>query len=398
MTKKELKIMRKLFMKKITIKNQPNFKLAKVLISLVAFVLIMYSFIGMSVSQEQKHIVKIRNDGTTVIDEKPFFPLGFYHVSLGIAAGKEINTLNDIAKAGFNIIHTSVDSLNKYEELLDQAAKLGVYVLTFYKNPSIDLTQIVNSFKDKPSVFGWSIQDDANVDGNLNCDDILKLDQQVKAIDPNHVTYISSPPSGKYETLNYCSDIIAAQAYPIPLGLPLDTFHIVQNARKEADKFNRSVYANVQTFALPVEREPTFKEVRNMTYQAVTGGAKGIIYYAYQDDDWYLPKYVELWNGLKSLVPEIKEISPILLNGKLKVIDIPVKHLEGGIWKYNNQEFIIILNASSELTENISIPLSLENLGQVTPLFSTDSNVTITNGILSGTIKPLEVRVYSVSK
>ena len=388
MANRKKKITKKSFVKEILM-------LAIFFTSLVSFS--SFHTVDIDVRAQGAAMVEIRADGTTMVDSKPFFPFGFYHVSLGAAAGKQMNTLRDIAAAGFNTISASVDnSLDDYEKLLDEAERLGVHVLS--ANNSTVTIETVNAFKNKPALLGWMIQDDANVNGNPGCDEILQLHQAVKTVDPNHVTYISSSPEGQYEKLNYCSDIIAAQAYPVPSG-PLDgAYYIVHDACNAAAKFNRAVYANVQSFAWPGKRGPTFDEVRNMTYQALIAGAKGIIYYTYHDDVWYLAEHPDLWKGLQSLVPEIKKLSPIVLNGDLTKIHTEGEDIFAGIWTAKNEAVVVVINTSYNSTTEVSITVPSRSVGEARPIFTgRPSGMVVKDGKLSGSIKPLDVHVYRFS-
>jgi hypothetical protein len=95
------------------------------------------------------------------------------------------------------------------------------------------------------------------------------------------------------------------QSYPIGNGddeISL-TYDRISLARDAVSPDKKAVYANVQAFAWQNKKKgeshpirvPTFDEVRNMTYQALLAGAKGIIYYTYHDEDWHLSSYPALW-------------------------------------------------------------------------------------------------------
>ncbi|MEG4495313.1 hypothetical protein [Microcoleus sp. D3_18_C4] len=350
--------------------------------------------------------VEIRSDGTTMVNNKPFFPFGFYHVSWRTTAKERIDALKDMAAAGFNTIHASATNLKDYGEFLDEAGRLGVYVLT--EQNKIGLVNLVKQFKNKPAVLGWSIADDVDR-GKFTPNDVLASHYQAKTIAPNHVTYVSGG-SRKIEHFTNCSDIIAMQAYPLIFGKGRElsiAYRKILFTREYVKKIShKAVYANLQTFDWAVEepenpkykqgtRAPTFEEVRNMTYQAILAGAKGIIYYTYHDSVWNLPAaQPELWEKMKDLVPEIKAINSFVLNGNLKNLKSGDNNILTGIWQSGKEALAVVINTSFDRDSEVTIELP-KNIIQANPMF-TDSpaSMSFKNGKLSGLIKPVEVQVY----
>lgn len=339
--------------------------------------------------------------GITTVNGKPFFPFGFYHVSWKSTPQDLLKDMQDIAKAGFNTIHASATEVNSYKQFLDEAARLGIYVLS---EEGIGLLNMINSFKQKPAVLGWSIADDVD-NGKLAPQEVLKLHQQAKLADPYHLTYISGY-SNKIKKFGNCADVVAMQSYPIGNGNDeiSSTYDRVSLAHNAVIPHEKALYANVQAFAWQNKKQegthpirvPTLDEVRNMTYQALLAGAKGIIYYTYHDGYWHLPSYPALWSGIKTLVPEIKAISSLVLNGVLNTINIETKNVIAGIWTQKNQGLIVIINLSYDRQEvSIVIP---RNFTQVKPKFKNYPTTLVSNANrLSGFLKPLVVEVYQVS-
>lgn len=347
--------------------------------------------------------VEIRADGTNMVDGKPFFPFGFYHVSWTSTADNRINHLRDIAAGGFNTIHASFrkdDKFDDYEKFLDEAEKLGINVLTeFELVPIVDPIEVVNKFKDKPVILGWSIADDVDSykDGFIP-KQILDLHCKFKNADPAHITYVSGSKEKRISEFINTADAIGVQAYPVGENLPLNSVkHMISIARGAAPK-NRLIIGNVQAFRWDREGAPvpTFAEIRNMTYQTLLAGAKGILYYTYFDGAWSLPEHPELWEQLKSLVPEIKEISPILLEGDLKEIDLGVENVYAGIWVSKDQALAAIVNTSYNKNEKVAMELPV-GFTSAEPMFANrSSGMIVKDGKLSGSIEPLEVHIYSL--
>jgi hypothetical protein len=348
--------------------------------------------------------VNIKADGTTLVNERPFFPFGFYHVSWQATAEARIQALEEIGLAGFNTIHASATNMNDYGEFLDRAEKLGVYVVT---EQNVGLLNLINAFKHKPAVLGWNIADDVD-NGKLVPQEVLKFHQQAKLADPHHITYISGY-SKNIKEFGNCADVVAMQSYPIGNGDDEDdeislTYDRISLARDAVSPDKKAVYANVQAFAWqntkkgeshPI-RVPTFDEVRNMTYQALLAGAKGIIYYTYHDEDWHLSSYPALWGRMKTLVPEIKAISSLVLNGQLNKIDVGVEKVIAGMWREGKQSLIVIINRSYE-RRGVSITIP-GNFSQIKPIFDNRPATLVLNANrLSGFLTPLDVEVYQAT-
>lgn len=355
--------------------------------------------------------VQLRFDGTTLVNGKPFFPFGFYHVSWNLAPGERRKALRDIAVAGFNTIHASikgVDDFDNYEQFSDEAGQLGVYVMSEFSTSSSNLAKTVNKFKQKPTILGWSIVDDID-NGRLSANQVLTIHQQVKAADPQHITYVSGY-SNRIEKFAYCSDVMAMQSYPIKVGNSQElgsTYSTISNVRKH--KTNGAIYANLQTFNWAAEepenpryrqgtRAPNFEEVRNMTYQAILGGAKGIIYYTYQDSDWYLPSaHPELWQKMKSLVPEMNSISSLFLNGYFKKFDLGEENILAGIWQEGKEALVVVINTSYDRSNRVTITLPIEAEQSQLMFEEHPSEMSLTGKKLLVDVAPLKVHVYRLN-
>jgi hypothetical protein len=348
--------------------------------------------------------VEISADGTTMIDGKPFFPFGFYHVSWGSTVKERTDHLQEIANAGFNVIHASFkreESFNDYEKFLNEADRLGVQIITeFGIDPVVNPLVVINRFKHKPAVFGWNISDDVDVDevNPLNPQQILSLHDQVKNIDPHHITYISGT---TYKLLNFANsaDAVGFQSYPIGHREPEQPISLThENISKIVSSVPQDslVLANSQAFRRYDKNSPipTFREVRNMTYQALVAGAKGIIYYTYYDKEkWYLREYPDLWQGVQSLVSEIEQLTPMLLEGERQEVNTRVKDVLLGIWTKENRSLAIVINTSADRNKEISLALPTESVRAI--FANSGDNLKFENRKLTGKLPPLGISVYS---
>jgi hypothetical protein len=339
-----------------------------------------------------------------VAKREPFFPFGFYY-RLPPNPQQRIEALHNIADGGFNCIFVSWEKiLDHYDSFLDEAERRDMQIITELRGADV---YTVKSFKDKPATFGWGIADDAG--DHQTHSEILAVHQKIKALAPQDYTYISvSGASRKWSKYANVADLIGGQYYPIGYpypsrltGLPNDlisVYHIFSAGRAEANKHQRPVIANLQTFRWHgTQRWPTSKEVYNMTYQALLAGVKGIIFYTYKDDQNSIIENPDLWASLKSLTPEIKQLTPVLLNGKLTEIKTNNPELLAGQWTYKNKIYLITINTSSIQAYPIALEVS-RSTTIAQPLFpGRPAGLILRDGQMSGVIQPTDVHVYELS-
>jgi hypothetical protein len=367
---------------------------------LITFCLVIQLIITVEIKAQTTS--SIRSDGTILVNGEPFFPIGFYHVSWGSSASDLVRDMNIMADAGFNIMHASQTPSNNYGSFLDEANRRKVYIVTEFGE---DRLKVVNQYKNKPAVFGWNIADDID-NGNTTREQVQERHNQLKSADPNHLTYVSgykrttqpAPNIGNYADI---PDVVAMQSYPISVDILGAVYVTMANAVDAAKPYNRPIIGNVQSFKWyhSGARVPTAKEARNMTYQALAAGVKGIIYYTFYDSSNYLPNYTDAWNEYKTLVPEIKQLSPIFLNGKLTRVNTGIQSVYASYWEYQNKIYVIAVNVLSDQSRNITIKLPADAATQATAMFANRPNgLVVNNGSLTGTILAQDVHVYVLDK
>ena len=341
-------------------------------------------------------------NGIIEIDGVKFFPFGFYHVSQYGTEAQLLNTLNLIAAAGFNLLHSGYIGSFNYGAYLDQAAQKGVRVVTEFEMSSALLTTLINNYASELAVLAWNIADDVD-SGTKTHAQVKAIYNQAKTSDPRHLTYVSGyrapnePGPGGVTSATFMdvTDLLGMQRYPINNGGPI---RIVWQAN--ASNVGLPVIANLQAFDWNDShgnRFPTPAEGRNMTYQAIAAGVKGIIYYTFFDGGNYLPTgSPSLWAELKALVPEVKTLGPVLLNGEMTraLADVSGDRF-ATYWTYQGRLYVIVMNTSTTSAKSFSLPMPAGTSGPAQPLFSgRPSGMTFTNGVLGGTVQPLDVHVY----
>lgn len=346
-------------------------------------------------------VLKVRTS-----NKKSFFPIGFYHVSNRLTAQQRMTALQDIAAAGFNVIHAGCSNLDDYSKFLDEAHRLGVYVITEFDHTNY--RQVVEKFRNKPAVLAWNIADDAG--DHKTKAQILDFHRKIKDIDPNNYTYASiSGWSKKWSEFSDIADLIGSQSYPIGYtlsnstrGLPnvlIEVNHTFNLARTAASQQNRPFIANVQAFKWNNQRSPTANEVYNMAYQSIIAGVKGVLFFAYDDGSKnQIRKNSLVWNRLKTLASEINRLSPVLTDGVFTKLDTNNQELIAGQWKYKNHFYVIVVNTSQIDTITALIEVPIKKGVAKTMFVGRPSGLKIHNKYLRGLIKPADVHIYLIDR
>jgi hypothetical protein len=142
-------------------------------------------------------------------------------------------------------------------------------------------------------------------------------------------------------------------------------------------------------------REPTFQEMRSMTYQAIVNGARGIQYFVRQGLNSF-PKSTSAWNECGRMALEIAEITPWLLSDEKP---LPVTANSGNVLVssalHDGQLIIIAVNkVNSPLKVDINISGSTLSTGKV--LFENRS-VPVNSGSFSDYLPAFGSQVYLIN-
>ena len=101
------------------------------------------------------------------------------------------------------------------------------------------------------------------------------------------------------------------------------------------------------------KRWPTGTEFRSMSYLALMAGAKGIIYYVYQDSSFDILTTGDLWEAAKDFPTEIADLTPFILDGQYEQL-VAQKGLYVGLWKRNGEQRLVAVNTGKEaVTVNV---------------------------------------------
>lgn len=369
--------------------------------------------------------VYIDRDNNTIVDGKPFFPLGWY-------GAPDETHLAEIADSPFTCLldyGTNLkpkDWMIRYLDAMQEKGLKLIYCLndvyptaTYFEGKNWGgvtgnneiADAVVRAYREHPAILAWYLNDE------LPRSLAPKLEQyynRVRANDPNHPCYIVLCNMAELRYFTNTTDILGVDPYPIPSN-PVTVVSQWMDAAARAVNGHKPVWLVPQAFAwyqyrpegsdrarkptaaeLESGRAPTYDESRCMTYLALTHGAKGLIYYCYYDMR-VLPQYAEMWAGMKKIGAEVKTLSPVLLApadlgpAQFSPDDAPI-HTK--IKRSGGRLYLLAVNAGSapvEVTFELKQPLP----AQVDVLF--ENRQAATRGTtLKAAFKPLEAHVFDL--
>lgn len=291
----------------------------------------------------------------TIVDGKPFFPFGMCY--WGNFTKKDIERY---AEGPFNCVNTSWRMTG---EQLDFCREKDLLVIVGLEH-GFDmpdggkawLTERVNAMKAHPSVMGWFVSDEQPIA------DIPKMRRRqgwMEALDPDHPTWYALDTVREARHYLGAADVMGLDPYPIPtkpIGLVYsttcrgvtNTFGAVANWQFP-QAFGWGWLKRRETKG---QRAPTQKEMANMGWQAIAGGANGLVFYAYQhlgephDDpeDAFEPA----WTRTKAMAEEFKKY----MNVFLSIDTAPSAESSNGnialrTWRFGGDTYLLAVNCTT---------------------------------------------------
>ena len=247
-----------------------------------------------------------------------FFPIGIFSVGT--------DGLEMVKHAGFNTAQTYFSDSGQLVKFVKKAEGLGLKTLIFPgdrgEKGKVDYERVrgfVESAKKSDSILAWYLADEPELN-NASPAQMQDIHLFVKKLDPKRATSIVIHRSDRYKEYRDASDILMMDRYPVP---KLSLNHIAEATRwavtQKGDRgpvwtvLQAFGYQNSQLKGWGVPREPTYDEMRAMTFLSIIYGAKGIFYYTFTGSEYQIMKSPQHWEDLKKIVAELNRLYPLLL-------------------------------------------------------------------------------------
>ena len=272
----------------------------------------------------------------TIVDGRPFFPLGMYWgrinaADLAVYTNGPFNCLMPYKRpdssqldmceaAGVKVIFP----VSGWWQELSKATPVG-------KAEMLDkyIFGAVRRFKGHPAILAWYLADEVKEQYR---DLLVERNEGVHAIDADHPTWIviDNPSHVRLFVRGY--DVIGMDPYPIGnrgngrtgIGLAADWARRAQSGMygskpmwQVPQAFDWGYYRPAETNN-PAVRLPTQTEIRSMTWQAIASGANGIVFYSFFDllkrDKWPKERTEGGWERVCEVAREVKAKENVLLS------------------------------------------------------------------------------------
>ena len=307
-----------------------------------------------------------RFTGGLIVNNRPFFPVGFYCYSPVYPTLPEEEVVR-----GFTVIspyqRILPETIGERKSYMDRCAQLGMKV--HYNLLSVSggggvnseikgvgeedkkelLINEIKAFMDHPALLAWYIADEPN-GHNLAPEKLKEIYEIVKETDPWHpVSVVFMAPFNSVKNYSEGLDIVMADPYPIP-DFPVSMCGDVIRLLKKDFSGRSPVWIVPQAFGGGElwSREPTIQEIRSMTWQAVIEGATGIQYFVRQGLN-YFPKSTATWNECGRIAMEINSLIPWLLSDEEPIqVNSGSKNLVVTSRLHRGQLMVMAVNKTNE--------------------------------------------------
>jgi len=297
--------------------------------------------------------VEIDRDGRTLIDGKPFMPIGLF---TGFIEKNDTGALRKIRDAGFNAI-LSIGYVNPYggvkktpqETLLalcDELQKLNLKYIFSIKNqlelskgkkprgrqqwgdsqgPGAVADMTVETLRKHPAMLAWYVSDENPLD---EIPAICALRERISERDPWHPVLTLTDRIGNFQHFSKTGDVLLHDVYPIGGRTntgPAQTLKTVQMAFAPAMKTGLPLWWVPQVFSWNSSslehkpRYPTVEEMRSQCLLAAIHGVKAFILYSWHHVMYYSEKNdpghsAEQWERICKTVAILKELEPFIMS------------------------------------------------------------------------------------
>jgi Concanavalin A-like lectin/glucanases superfamily len=265
---------------------------------------------------------------TISIDSTEFFPIGMFRARIDDLYDTDLASLyTELAAAGFNTVQAYNQGNHNVMPVLNEANSHSLKLIAvehdnhyYFSMADYDLDTLLDGVRastfdlmNYPALLAYYMGDEVDVKG-MTPRILEAVYEAVQDIDPYHMMYVIVGADG---ALAYKGsvDMMSSDVYPVP-DVKITRVSEEVDAMVAAVGDEKHISYVVQMFQ-KLTRWPTIEEIRNMTYQAIVHGAKGVAYYCYFGDSGTLRikrTNPDLWSSMKDLASELNDMSSVFLD------------------------------------------------------------------------------------
>jgi len=353
--------------------------------------------------------VAIRDDGTTMLNGRPFLPIGVFCVPSECYA--------EVAAAGFNTllnyrgVHKQGKAVKQYLDACARCGLMGIVdVQTFTKcarsgrlEPE-GLADLVRRSKDHPALLAYYIADEPEY-GKVPVEDYVKGYELIKRIDPHHPVIMLNNRFSEMARYAHAADLLMPDPYPgfyqvegpmRPLSTQGKTVREAMRVKPHRVWFtpqfhNGLCYGNRnRERGDVVGRAPTLHELRFMIYCPLVCGARGIVGWPFEAAGWGVHDAPMYLRGLKAIVSELAALAPFITAQDVKALDVP-KPIRALACRYDGRRVVLAVNDSPTKTA-----ATFETQGAATlHVVSERRRLSALDGCVTDDFNPWDVHIYT---
>ena len=294
----------------------------------------------------------------TIVDGRPFFPLGIYLSEITDRGGQFGNFLT----GPFNC---AMPYVAPGREQLDRCRAAGIEVIypihtawswSSSKNKPKGIVtdadadryveRTVNEFKDHPALLAWYCNDERPLSRIRH---LTARQRLLERIDPGHPTWTVLYQYGEVRGYYDSFDVIGTDPYPVPQA-SIGNVTLWTRTTDEEVMGLKPMWQVPQAFAWedygkPGSRFPTRDEMVNMTWQCIANGANGLVYFAYRllyRDGRFM---VDRWADICAAAASVKPYMPVMLSGEEPPeVTGATEDLSVRAWRYQGDTYLAAVN------------------------------------------------------
>ena len=317
-------------------------------------------------------------DGTLLVNGKPFFPIGLYHVNQA--------DYSEVAKLGINTVqYWTWDGKNGLEKA--SANRLKAIFELNHKNEQI-VRDVVKQYADDPTILMWYGLDEPAEASHALAQTMLGTFNEA---DAHHPVYMVSCRPDIFDEQSKFGNVFAHDPYGSP-----------QKALEWMQKANAAVENRKPVIVVPgVFGKETAAELRATVYLSLANDARGIMWYPWSQTGGG-PAGIGLKNSpeqqavIRELCTEINALYPALT----AATRVPFQSADGKLQaihcSQSKKEYILLVNGTTEKVESEMIIPSGETRGREFRDFFKKRNdvLPVTQNRFKVSLDPYETRVY----
>ena len=270
----------------------------------------------------------------------------------------------------------------------------------------VRVEQEIRAFAHHPSVLSWLLVDEGDMKG-WSPVKAKTMGDFIRAIDPSRVVGMALRDCANYANtvdlllpISFSSNLtpqyelsewlvgkqtVAANALQPTVAVPILQAIKLEELYEKPDRLYEKPDLNVG-------RNPSFDEVRCISYLAIAAGNQGVLYGFYHSSSNYMKDYPQHWENMKRLASELRERTPIFLGEK---VDPPVKMSGEGLVSFarhhGDSTYLFVINP--DVSPKQLTLLFNQEVMSVT-LLEKSQDIAIPVRKFSTTTKPFKVQTY----